>query len=44
MKDEVNQETNHYVYVLKCADNSLYTGYAIDVERRVREHNGEEKK
>lgn len=29
----------HHVYVLKCADGSLYTGYTTDVERRVREHN-----
>ena len=32
---------NHYVYILRCADNSLYTGYATDVEKRLREHNGE---
>ncbi|MFB6113156.1 MAG: GIY-YIG nuclease family protein [Halodesulfurarchaeum sp.] len=29
----------HYVYVLTCADDTLYTGYTTDVERRVREHN-----
>jgi putative endonuclease len=28
----------HYVYVLECADGSLYTGYTSDVDRRVREH------
>ncbi|QLD87416.1 GIY-YIG nuclease family protein [Natronomonas halophila] len=28
----------HYVYVLECADGSLYTGYTTDVERRVQEH------
>ena len=27
------------VYVLRCADGSLYTGIATDVERRVEEHN-----
>ena len=32
----------HYVYVLECADGSLYTGYATDVERRVREHDAGE--
>tara|TARA_B100000745_G_scaffold242943_1_gene165240 strand:- start:11449 stop:11694 length:246 start_codon:yes stop_codon:yes gene_type:complete len=32
---------NHTVYILKCADNTLYTGYTIDVERRVSEHNSE---
>lgn len=29
-----------YVYVLRCADGSLYTGITTDVERRVAEHNG----
>lgn len=28
----------HYVYVLECADDSLYTGYTTDVERRLDEH------
>ena len=28
-----------YVYILKCADNSLYTGITVDKERRVLEHN-----
>ncbi|WP_122088783.1 GIY-YIG nuclease family protein [Halalkalicoccus subterraneus] len=28
----------HYVYVLECADGSLYTGYTTDVERRLAEH------
>ncbi len=32
---------NHTVYILKCADNTLYTGYTIDVDRRVLEHNSE---
>ena len=28
-----------YVYILKCADNSLYTGVTTDLERRIDEHN-----
>ena len=28
------------VYVLVCADGSLYCGVSTDVERRVRQHNG----
>ena len=28
-----------YVYMVRCADNSLYTGIATDVDRRVAEHN-----
>lgn len=30
---------SHYsVYILRCADDSYYTGIAVDVERRVSEH------
>jgi putative endonuclease len=28
----------HCVYVLRCGDETFYTGYTTDVERRVREH------
>jgi putative endonuclease len=27
-----------WVYVLRCADGSLYTGWTVDVERRVAAH------
>jgi putative endonuclease len=30
--------TGHAVYVLRCGDGSLYTGYTTDVERRLAEH------
>ena len=30
-----------FVYMLRCADNSLYTGITTDLERRVVEHNGD---
>lgn len=29
---------SHIVYVLECADGTLYTGYTTDLERRVAEH------
>lgn len=29
----------HFVYILRCSDNTLYTGYTTDIERRMREHN-----
>ena len=29
----------HYVYVVRCSDDSLYTGYTTDVDRRIQEHN-----
>lgn len=28
-----------FVYMLRCADGSLYTGVTTDPERRLREHN-----
>ncbi|ELY50110.1 GIY-YIG nuclease family protein [Natronorubrum bangense] len=34
--------SDHAVYVLECADGSLYTGYTTDLERRVGEHNAGE--
>lgn len=30
-----------YVYLLRCADGTLYTGIARDPARRLRQHNGE---
>lgn len=29
----------YHLYILKCADGTLYTGITVDLERRVREHN-----
>ncbi len=29
----------HFVYILECADKSLYTGYTTDLSKRVGEHN-----
>lgn len=37
----VTTAKKQFVYILRCRDNSLYTGYATEVERRVKEHNGE---
>ncbi len=31
---------NHFVYILRCADGSLYTGYTTDIKKREQEHNG----
>lgn len=28
-----------FVYMVRCVDNSLYTGITIDIERRINEHN-----
>lgn len=31
----------HFAYIVQCADNTLYSGYATDLAKRVAEHNGE---
>ena len=28
----------YYIYMLRCADNSLYTGITTDIQRRLKEH------
>lgn len=30
---------SHYVYLVQCADATLYTGYAKDVQQRIAVHN-----
>ena len=30
---------NYYLYILQCSDKTLYTGIAIDLEKRIKEHN-----
>ncbi len=32
-----------FVYILKCSDDTLYTGITTDLERRLTEHNQTEK-
>lgn len=38
---EVILKAKWVVYMLRCSDNSLYTGVTTNIERRVKEHNGE---
>lgn len=33
------QATKAYIYVLLCADGTLYTGYTTDVDKRLQTHN-----
>lgn len=30
---------SHYVYIVRCADDTLYTGYTTNVARRIATHN-----
>jgi len=34
--------SDHYVYILRCADDTFYTGYTTDPNRRLTEHNAGE--
>jgi len=29
----------YYVYILECADKTLYTGYTTDLDKRIKNHN-----
>lgn len=33
------ENKSHYMYVLECADGSLYAGYAVNVRARLAVHN-----
>ena len=39
MKSEPPSADSHFVYIVRCADGSLYTGYARDPKARLRLHN-----
>lgn len=32
---------NYFVYIVKCIDGSFYTGIATNLEKRIKEHNGQ---
>ena len=34
---------NYYIYILRCSDDTLYTGITTDIKRRVSEHNDSKK-
>ncbi|MFN9490998.1 MAG: GIY-YIG nuclease family protein [Betaproteobacteria bacterium] len=36
----VMPENSWWVYIVRCADGSLYTGIARDLDRRIAAHNG----
>ena len=34
---------SYSLYIVRCADGTLYTGIAVDVARRAMQHNGEKR-
>ena len=41
MNAEAGQDAPWQVYLLQCADQSLYAGVTTDLARRLRQHNGQ---
>ena len=39
MPDHALSDSKTYVYIVRCADGTLYTGWTFDLQRRVRAHN-----
>ena len=33
------KSTKNFVYILQCKDNSLYTGWTNDIDKRLKAHN-----
>ena len=31
--------SKHYAYMLRCKDNSIYSGYTVNLEKRLQAHN-----
>ncbi len=36
---KTKETTRHFVYMLHCADGTIYSGYSTDPNRRVKTHN-----
>ena len=39
MKKEFRRTGRYYVYIVKCRDGTLYTGYTPDIDKRIKLHN-----
>lgn len=39
--DTARPDGHYHLYILRCADGSLYTGIALDIEARLRDHDGD---
>ena len=35
------KESEYTVYILRCSDNTFYTGITTNIKRRIRQHDGE---
>ena len=40
MKDKTNKKrTKYFVYIVRCLDGTFYTGFTVDIDKRVVTHN-----
>lgn len=39
MGEELGGDGLHYTYIVRCADDTLYTGWTTDLQRRLAAHN-----
>lgn len=39
MTEDKERKTGHYVYIVRCADGTLYTGWTTDISNRLEAHN-----
>lgn len=37
--DSSDSIKKYYVYILRCIDSTLYTGYTVDLKERIKKHN-----
>ena len=38
-KSVLLEDKKWYIYIIRCSDDTLYTGITTDVERRIKQHN-----
>ena len=38
MENELKNNKEYYIYIIRCEDNSIYTGITTDLDRRMQEH------
>ena len=36
---KVEKIKKHYAYMLRCSDNTIYSGYTVNIENRINVHN-----
>ena len=44
LQQKTHKMENWFLYLIRCKDNSLYTGITIDVNRRFKEHQSNDRK